>query len=104
VGLEDVTLVDKRFANDQQLGTWLRELRGMELFQAQLELENRILSSSRSRLESLSLTSADLGLEYTRVRSEMDVIKRLQAQRERLIEERNNNPRIPALKEKKTNV
>lgn len=95
--------MDERLGSDFTLGAWLKELQGMEVFSAQTELENRILTSSRSKLESLSLTAADLSLEYVKIRSEIDTIKKLQEARRRLIEDRNQH-RDPALKERSRNV
>lgn len=80
-------------SNDRTLGSWLKDLVDSEIFQAQVELENRILASHRSKLESLSLNSTTLQTDYVHVRAMIDAIKALQSARARLIENRNNrNP------------
>lgn len=98
-----MSLTSDRYANDQVLGKWLSELQELESFEAQVEIENRLLNSARAKLESLDLSDPNLASSFVRARAEIDALKKLQSLRSKLIDER-NNPRSPALKEKKSHV
>lgn len=86
-----------KFGQDTVLGKWLWELSNMEVFEAQTELENRLLSAARAELESITATSCEsLSLAYMRVKTKIETIRELQSKRLFLIDNRN-----PALKERK---
>lgn len=86
--------MSESLTHDRVLGQWLLELKNFELFKAQKELEDRIITSCITRLQALDLQDANLAQEYVKVRSRLDGIRQLQNMREHLIE--NRNRRDPA--------
>lgn len=78
--------------NELQLGVLFRELREFEPFKAQIELENKLITSCIAKMQSLDLQGEEnIASAYLRVRSELEVLKRLQKERARITEVRPNS-------------
>ncbi len=82
--------MNEELGNDKVLGRYLSELINSDLYKVIKELEKRTITSLINKLQSLDLKSDTLDVDYTRVRSQIDGIKMLEAQRSRLIEESKN--------------
>lgn len=80
------------FENDQILGAYLKDLKEISVFQAQVALEQRFIDDHIKSLQNLKLGSPGLELEYVKHRSMLDAIRQLQNQRENLIETRKLPP------------
>ncbi len=78
--------MSEELGNDKVLGRYLSELINSDLYKVIKELEKRTISSLVNKLQSLDLKSDTLDVDYTRVRSQIDGIKMLDAQRMQLIE------------------
>lgn len=78
--------------NELQMGLYFRELRDFEPFKAQIELENKLITSCIAKMQSLDLQSEqNIAQAYVRVRAELEVLKRLQKERARITEVKPNS-------------
>lgn len=69
---------------DLQKGKYFRDLKNLEVFRAQLDLESELYSSLAERLLTLKMDNPSFNLEYARVRGGLDVLRQIAKLRDNL--------------------
>ena len=79
--------------DDKVKSQFFRDLLGVEVFNAQIALEDEIQNSLLNKLMNIDLTKTDVQLEYAKLRGGLDAIKSIKMTRERLVDTtRSRNP------------
>lgn len=75
---------------DDLKGKCFRDLAMLDVFQAELALEDEVRTSTLSKLMTLNLNDQTVALEYARLRGMLEALKMLQSQRVLLLEQSRN--------------